>query len=143
MVDKKYGFMKIYGISFFQDTVKELKEGDFLKFVVEFDNKFDSEAVKIETMDNKTVGYVSRKFNKKIKGFLLKGKKYKITIANIYPVPKTSIKGMNIKIEDVLEEKTPKCVTCGKPLVKESEYVWKHVCGCTDIKLGILGKKDE
>lgn len=65
-------------------------------------NKFDSNAIMVMTMDNKRVGYISKTFNERIARELKEGKRYKVTVANLYFVKDTGLVGCNIKLE-VLE----------------------------------------
>lgn len=52
---------KIAGISFNQDVISELKAGEELLLEREPKNKYDRNAIKILTSENKHLGYVNRK----------------------------------------------------------------------------------
>ena len=95
----KMTYTKIVGISFgtCQEAIKTLKEKQELKLVME-DNPFDVNALMVVTLDNRQVGYISRKFNQRIKKELEEGKKYKVTVENIYFCGDSGNLGVCIKI---------------------------------------------
>ena len=61
----------------------ELEPGTFLRFVPETDNLYDPYAVKVVTMKDEQLGYISREINKDIHNNLLKGRSYYVTVASV------------------------------------------------------------
>ncbi len=106
MKNKKHFFTRIRGITFEnrQEAIKTLQEKQELKLVMEEDNPFDSNALMVMTLDNRQLGYISKKFNERIKRELEEGKKYKVEVANIYFCGNSGRLGVNIKMEIKNEE---------------------------------------
>ena len=84
---------KLSGVSFYQETIKSLKENDVLRKELEQDNKYDSNAIKI-LKDNIICGYIPKKYkindteiilNELIKNKFDKlNKRYNLVVKNIY-----------------------------------------------------------
>ena len=79
-----------------QNLIRSCKSGDKLKLVLEPDNKFDKNAVKVCTLDNKQLGYIS----KDLRIYqTMKKSKLNVEIANITGENKSNSNlGCNIKI---------------------------------------------
>jgi len=49
-----------------QDVIKNLKLGQTIKLIREHNNRYDNNAIKITTIDNKSIGYINRKLAEQI-----------------------------------------------------------------------------
>lgn len=79
-------FIKIAGVTFDnrQDVIREIKEGDCLRFVPEPNNRFDHNAVRVETLAGKQVGFIPKEKNRNIFNNLTKNEgEYSVTVERI------------------------------------------------------------
>lgn len=85
--------IKLSGVSFYQDNINKLNKDDLLEMVLEPDNKYDNNAIKV-LKDGELCGYIPKKYkiddneiilNKLIKDKFSKlEKKYNIKVKDIY-----------------------------------------------------------
>lgn len=61
MSNKILKTFKVSGVSYCQETINKLKEGDILSMELEPTNKYDSNAIKILNNDNEMCGYIPKK----------------------------------------------------------------------------------
>ena len=54
--------IKLSGVSFYQDTIKKLNKNDILDLILEPDNKYDKNAIKVVNKDNELCGYIPKKY---------------------------------------------------------------------------------
>ena len=94
----KIGYWKIKGVSKFQEEINNLKIGQKLKLVVA-PNDYNKFGIDIKTEEDIKIGEVDSAYSEAQLNFLLKGKKYEISVERIYPVPTLNIKGVIIKVE--------------------------------------------
>ena len=97
---------KLSGVSFYQENLKDLKEGEELDFVEEPNNQFDRNAIRVCSKAGKTIGYMKR--DSKVRDYI---KKYlhdvnygiKATICLVYGHDKGTI-GVTIRIMRCLKD---------------------------------------
>lgn len=94
-------YIKAVGVTFEnrQRVIRNIKVGDKLQFILEPTNPYDRYAIKIVTMDGKTIGYVSKDYNKTIFNEISLGRKYNLTICSITGGGFNSSYGVNILVE--------------------------------------------
>lgn len=89
---------KIAGVSFRQEDVKTLKEGQELILKREPTNQYDSNAIQILTKEDVMIGFINRRLAEQIAPILDKGKSFKCTITKITGADYQN-KGVNILLE--------------------------------------------
>ena len=93
--------IKAVGVTFGdrQRVIRNLHVGQPLRFVAEPNNPYDSNAVRIETLDGKQVGYISKDYNQTYSYNLQKGLvTYKAVVSSITGGGFGTSYGLNIEV---------------------------------------------
>ena len=60
-MDDEVGFLRVVGVSFYQEAIGKCSAGQPVRFVHEPDNPYDETAIRVESVIGETIGYAPRK----------------------------------------------------------------------------------